>query len=180
MLVLSSASSALRPAGGDFTAGNGTGGESIYGEKFEDESFRIKHTKPGLLSMANAGPNTNGSQFFITVAPTPHLNGRHCVFGEVVEVRPLAVLIHCEVVEVRVARVYQTDAPPLSGLRRGEEARGGGLDKRNGLEGVHHRGLRCACSMSTPQPVSGMRAAPRRAIQTVPVVRVAVSVLLLP
>ena len=93
--------------GGDFTNANGTGGESIYGRTFADENFKLKHTKPYMLSMANSGKNTNGSQFFLTFRPTEHLDGKHTVFGRVIEgfdVLP------------KLARTQTNDGQPIPGL----------------------------------------------------------------
>ncbi|XP_061048642.1 peptidyl-prolyl cis-trans isomerase D isoform X4 [Eubalaena glacialis] len=93
--------------GGDFSNQNGTGGESIYGGKFEDENFHYKHDKEGLLSMANAGRNTNGSQFFITMAPIPHLDGKHVVFGQVIKGMGVARIL--ENVEVKGEKPAKVD-----------------------------------------------------------------------
>lgn len=97
--------------GGDFIRGNGQGGTSIYGPEFDDENFQLKHDAPFLLSMANHGPNTNASQFFITVAPTPHLDGKHVVFGKVIKGHD--VVTECENVEVDADNQHKPKSPVI-------------------------------------------------------------------
>ncbi|KAI9680978.1 MAG: phosphatidylinositol transfer protein csr1 [Trizodia sp. TS-e1964] len=99
--------------GGDFTRGNGTGGKSIYGEKFADENFQKKHTKPGLLSMANAGPNTNGSQFFVTTVVTSWLDGKHVVFGEVADNDSLTIVKALEATGSDNGTIKYTNPPTI-------------------------------------------------------------------
>jgi peptidylprolyl isomerase len=101
--------------GGDFTRGNGTGGKCIYEDgKFPDENFQLKHTKPGLLSMANAGPNTNGSQFFITTVVTSWLDGRHVVFGEVADDESMRVVKSLELIGSESGGVKKGSDPTIA------------------------------------------------------------------
>ncbi|KAL2857123.1 cyclophilin type CYPA peptidyl-prolyl cis-trans isomerase [Aspergillus pseudoustus] len=99
--------------GGDFTRGNGTGGRSIYGEKFSDENFKLKHDKPFKLSMANAGPHTNGSQFFITTVVTSWLDGKHVVFGEVADTESEKVVKEIEALGSQTGSVRSNVKPTI-------------------------------------------------------------------
>ena len=119
--------------GGDFTAGNGTGGESIYGARFNDENFRFTHDGPGVLSMANAGPHTNGSQFFITTVRTPHLDGKHVVFGRIIQGMEVVKAIEMQgsgsgqarkpIVIIDSGELQVSDAPRQGAPRQGSGTR---------------------------------------------------------
>lgn len=110
--------------GGDITAGNGTGGESIYGPQFDDECFAVNHTDPFLLSMANRGPNTNSSQFFITTVPTPHLDQKHVVFGRVHQGKSLVRQIENTLTDSKDKPYSKVTISQCGQLERGKEMEG--------------------------------------------------------
>eukprot|EP00091_Calanus_sinicus_P015753 TRINITY_DN3439_c0_g1_i2.p1 TRINITY_DN3439_c0_g1~~TRINITY_DN3439_c0_g1_i2.p1 ORF type:complete len:186 (-),score=58.85 TRINITY_DN3439_c0_g1_i2:63-620(-) len=105
--------------GGDFERGDGTGGYSIYGDKFEDENFDLKHTSPGLLSMANAGPDTNGSQFFITTVKTAWLDGKHVVFGRLADQKSFEIVKQIEAMGSRSGKTSKVVKIEKSGEIKG-------------------------------------------------------------
>ena len=140
--------------GGDFTAGNGTGGESIYGGRFADENFKIGHTKVGQLAMANAGPNTNGSQFFVTTSVPRHLNGKHVVFGEVVSG-------YCTIKQIEAVET-ERDRPIMLQTCRIEAC--GEVDPdRPPTQGTQHRKRKRSCSSYSTSSSSSDDAERRRA-----------------